>query len=126
MTCSKNTLRMTLLSSTVLALAAQAPVIAQETNSEDEVRQLETIVVTSARGREENTVEVPISTTVFDAQTIEDAQIQQVDDFIGLTPGVTIANSQDSGTNFITIRGVSQVRNGEPPVAVVVLSLIHI
>ena len=102
MTCSKNTLRMTLLSSTVLALAAQAPVIAQETNSEDEARQLETIVVTSARGREENTVEVPISTTVFDAQAIEDAQIQRVDDFIGLTPGVTIANSQDSGTNFIT------------------------
>ena len=126
MTCSKNTLRMTLLSSTVLALAAHAPVIAQETNGEDEVRQLETIVVTSARGREENTVEVPISTTVFDAQTIEDAQIQQVDDFIGLTPGVTIANSQDSGTNFITIRGVSQVRNGEPPVAVVVDGVLQV
>ena len=37
-----------------------------------------------------------------------------------LTPGITIANSQDSGSNFITIRGVSNTRNGEPPVAVLV------
>lgn len=64
--------------------------------------------------------QVPISQKVFTAQEIEDAGIETVDDFIGLTPGITISNSQDSGTNFITIRGISQVRNGEAPVAVII------
>jgi len=80
---------------------------------------LEEIVVT-ARGRTESIQTVPISETVFTAQTIKDAGIDQVDDFLSLTPGVTFANSQDAGTNFISIRGLSQVRNGEAPVAVVV------
>ncbi len=81
---------------------------------------LDEIIVTGARGRVENEVEVPIAVTVFTEQEIQDAQIERVDDFIALTPGITIANSQDSGSNFITIRGVSNTRNGEPPVAVLV------
>ena len=84
------------------------------------------IIVTGARGRVENEVEVPIAVTVFTAEEITDAKIERVDDFIGLTPGVTIANSQDSGSNFITIRGVSQTRNGEPPVAVVIDGVLQV
>ena len=84
------------------------------------------IIVTGARGRVENEVEVPIAVTVFTTEEIVDAKIERVDDFIGLTPGVTIANSQDSGTNFITIRGVSQTRNGEPPVAVVIDGVLQV
>ena len=94
---------------------------AQDNGGNDAIEEdaIEEIVVT-ARGREESLLEVPISETVFDAQAIEDARIDRVDDFIALTPNVTISNAQDSGTNFITIRGLSQTRNGEPPVAVVV------
>ena len=84
------------------------------------------VIVTGARGRVENEVEVPIAVTVFTTEEIVDAKIERVDDFIGLTPGVTIANSQDSGTNFITIRGVSQTRNGEPPVAVVIDGVLQV
>ena len=87
---------------------------------------IDEIIVTGARGRVENEVEVPIAVTVFTAEEITDAKIERVDDFIGLTPGVTIANSQDSGTNFITIRGVSQTRNGEPPVAVVIDGVLQV
>ncbi len=83
-------------------------------------------IIVTGRGREESLTEVPISETVFDAQLIEDARIDRVDDFIQLTPGVTIANSQDSGTNFITIRGVSQTRNGEPPVAVLIDGILQV
>ena len=91
----------------------------QATFSSENTIELEEIVVT-ARGRTESIQTVPISETVFTAQTIKDAGIDQVDDFLSLTPGVTFANSQDAGTNFISIRGLSQVRNGEAPVAVVV------
>ena len=50
---------------------------------------IDEIIVTGARGRVENEVEVPIAVTVFTAEEITDAKIERVDDFIGLTPGVT-------------------------------------
>ncbi len=113
--------RKTLISLAVTAsfLAGSHSVMAQEQSNEAENEDIERIVVQS-RGRKETIIEVPLSEKYFSAQEITDARIQAVDDFIGLTPGITIANSQDAGTNFITIRGVSQVRNGEAPVAVVV------
>ena len=80
---------------------------------------LEEIVVT-ARRRDESQLEAPLAVTVFTAQAIRDAGIQRVEDFIQLTPNVTIATSQGIGTNFISIRGVTQVRNGESPVATIV------
>ncbi len=86
---------------------------------------LEEIIVT-ARGREETLQAAPLSVTVLGKQTIEDARVNRVDDFIGIMSGITIANSQDAGTNFITIRGMSQTRNGEPPVAVIVDGVLQI
>ena len=83
-------------------------------------------IIVTARGRDESLLDVPISETVFSEQAIIDANIQRIDDFIALTPGVTLSNSQDAGTNFISIRGLSQTRNGEPPVAVVVDDVLQI
>ena len=117
---AKNLLFMALMGGSALSSFSVAPVYAQD---EEQFRD-EIIVI--GRGREESLTEVPISETVFDAQLIEDARIDRIDDFIGLTPGVTIANSQDSGTNFITIRGVSQTRNGEPPVAVLIDGVLQV
>ena len=94
--------------------------------SDTSIAEEDVIIVTGARGRVENEVEVPIAVTVFTTEEIVDAKIERVDDFIGLTPGVTIANSQDSGSNFITIRGVSQTRNGEPPVAVLIDGVLQV
>ncbi|MEO1043304.1 MAG: TonB-dependent receptor [Pseudomonadota bacterium] len=111
-----------LSSSSVLAVAA-VPAVAQDAAGASEA--VDTIIVTG-RGRSETLVEQPISTTAYTAQVIEDARIDRVDDFIALTPGVTIANAQDSGTNFISIRGMSQTRNGEPPVAVVIDGVLQV
>lgn len=122
MKSTRKLLLSTLISTTALTGLCLQPVSAQETGVD---REIDEIIVTG-RGREESLTEVPISETVFDAQLIEDARIDRVDDFINLTPGVTIANSQDSGTNFITIRGVSQTRNGEPPVAVLIDGVLQI
>ncbi|GAA0481535.1 TonB-dependent receptor [Parasphingorhabdus litoris] len=91
----------------------------EQVNSDD-------IIIVTARGREESLIEAPLSTTVFSGEDIEAAGIDRVDDFLGLTPGVSIANSQDSGTNFITIRGVSQTRNGQPPVAVLIDGVLQV
>jgi iron complex outermembrane receptor protein len=90
-----------------------------QSNSNDGVDALEEILVT-ARRRSESALESPMAVTAFNAQMIQDAGIQRVEDFIALTPNVTIATSQGIGTSFMSIRGITQVRNGESPVATVV------
>lgn len=101
--------------------ATSVPAMAQT----DGVLEIEEITVT-ARLREESILDVPLTETVFTAQQIEDARIDQVSGFIDLTPNVTLAQSQSAGVSFLTIRGVTQVRNGEPPVATVVDGVIQI
>ena len=80
---------------------------------------IEEIVVT-ARKRSESIQEAPVAVTAFNAQAIEDAGIRETTDFIQLTSNVSLAESQSISTSFLTIRGLTQVRNGELPVAVVV------
>ena len=77
-------------------------------------------IVVTARQRKESLQSVPISVSSFSEKNIRDAGIERPADFIGLTPNVSVAESQQPGLAFITIRGISQVRNGESPVAVVV------
>lgn len=81
--------------------------------------ELEEVLVT-ARMRTESMQTVPVSVTAFTEKSIRDAGIERAADFIGMTPNVSIAESQQPGVNFITVRGISQIRNGESPVAVVV------
>lgn len=112
---------------TVLAVALQgalaAGASAQQTagtdGGEEQATTLEQITVTS-RQRSEKLQDVPISVTAFSAKDIRDAGISRPRDFIALTANVNVNESQNAGTSFITIRGISQVRNSEKPVAVVV------
>lgn len=88
------------------------PVMAQPSVTEE--------VVVSARKRDERLQDVPVAVSAFTEAVIEDAGINRAADFISLTPNVTFASSESAGVNFLSIRGLSQVRNGESPVAVVV------
>jgi len=81
--------------------------------------ELEEIVVT-ARLRTENYVDTPASIKAFTAAEIDAAGIQKVHDFVQLTPNMTVVQTQNPGNTFITIRGISQARNSDMPVAVVV------
>ncbi len=80
---------------------------------------LEEIVIT-AQKREERLQDVPVAVTAFSARQIESAGIETAEDFLALTPNVFMANSFTVGNSFVTIRGVSQINNGDPSVAVVV------
>jgi iron complex outermembrane receptor protein len=77
------------------------------------------ILVTALR-RTESLQNVPASITAFNAKTIESAGIVRPADFIGLTPNVNLVQTQNAGTTFVIIRGITQARNSEPSVAVVV------
>src|SRR5260370_12052665 len=80
---------------------------------------LEEIVVT-ARKRDESFQNVPITVDVFTAQKIQSAGIESPRDFVAMVPNMTMVEVQNVGNSFITVRGISQARNSEPSVAVLV------
>ena len=81
--------------------------------------QLEEVVVT-ARQRAESLQDVPVAVTAFSEDTINKTGISGMRDYVGLTANVNLQETQNSGFAFVNIRGLSQVRNVDPTVAVVV------
>jgi iron complex outermembrane recepter protein len=98
------------------AVAMPAAVSAQEAGA---ALALEEIVV-SARKRDEALTSVPVSITAFSAEEIASAGITRPQDFIALTPNMQMVQTQNQGTSFIVVRGISQARNSEPSVAVMI------
>ena len=80
---------------------------------------LEEVKVT-ARRRTESFEDVPITITAFSEQTIKDAGIERPQDFVSLTPNVTLVETQNQGNAFFVVRGISQARNSEPSVSMIV------
>ena len=79
----------------------------------------EAITVT-ARRRDELSLDVPVAVNTFTADVIEAAGIDRPQDFIALTPNMSVVQTQNQGTSFVTVRGISQARNSEPSVAVLI------
>jgi iron complex outermembrane receptor protein len=77
-------------------------------------------IIVQARRRSESFQDVPVTITMFDAEDIRSAGIERPQDFISLTPNVTLVETQNQGTSFLTIRGISQARNSEPSAAILV------
>ncbi|MEI9994346.1 MAG: TonB-dependent receptor [Rhizomicrobium sp.] len=81
--------------------------------------QIETVVVT-ARQRSEDIHDVPAQDTAFTAEQILARGIETPSDFLSSVPNVTFVTTQNAGTSFIVMRGISQARNSEPSAAIVV------
>ena len=101
----------------IAAASVAAPAMAQGT-------ELEQVVVT-ARKRDESLHDVPVAVNAFNAEEIEAAGILRPQDFIALTPNMTMVQTQNQGTSFIVVRGISQARNSEPSVAVLIDGVLH-
>ena len=98
----------------LLGTGAVPSVVAQQPTA-----QLEEIVVTSRR-RSESLQDIPDAVTAFSSQMIEDAGINDIDDISKMTPGLWFSGDQHVGASNITMRGMTQNRNQDPPVAIVV------
>ena len=96
----------------LVASAIALPAMAQTT-------QLEEIMVT-ARKRDESYQDVPVTINVFTEALIKDAGIQRPADFIQMVPNMTLVETQNAGNAFVVVLGISQARNSEPSVAVLV------
>ncbi len=97
--------------STVLGFCLALPAQAQSV--------LEEIVVT-AQYREESLQEVPVAVTAFSSVEVLRAGIESTQDFINLTPNVTLDDSFTLGNTFVQVRGVAQINNADSPVAIVI------
>ncbi len=112
--------RMTTVLATTLAVAANARAEQGGASDAAAVRLvLEEVIVTS-RKREERLQDVPDSIAVFGEAAIERSGIRDIKDVALRVPNFSITDGQQPGSESISIRGVGQVRNGEPPVAVVI------
>jgi iron complex outermembrane receptor protein len=102
-------------------LAAATAVIAaiMATPAPAQTSDLQEIVVT-ARKRDESLQNVPVTVDAFTEQTIKSAGIESPRDFVAMVPNMTLVEVQNVGNSFITVRGISQARNSEPSVAVLV------
>src|SRR3970282_1723346 len=92
----------------VITVDAALPVAAAET------------VTVTARRRDELSLDVPVAVNTFTADVIEAAGIDRPQDFVALTPNMSVVQTQNQGTSFVTVRGISQARNSEPSVAVLI------
>ncbi|MGQ0428367.1 MAG: TonB-dependent receptor [Gammaproteobacteria bacterium] len=92
------------------AVALPVPALAAE---------LEEVIVI-ARKRSEALLDVPVVVSAYSAEEVESAGILRPQDFIALTPNMTMVQTQNQGTSFIVVRGISQARNSEPSVAVLI------
>ena len=108
------------------ALMFAVPTVAQEAppapapEAVDEEGAGNAIIVT-ARRQSETLAEVPAAITVFTADTLEKAGIERADEFVQLTPGVTIVTgTAEAGDTQINIRGINGARDAESSVALVV------
>jgi iron complex outermembrane receptor protein len=77
------------------------------------------IVVYGLR-RADTLQDTPAAITAFNAETIANTGIEKPADFINLTPNVNLVETQNVGNAFVIIRGITQARNSEPSVAVVI------
>jgi iron complex outermembrane receptor protein len=80
---------------------------------------LEEVVVTALK-RTESLQEAPATVTVFDADRIAESGITSMRDYVSLTSNMTLMETQNNAFAFVNIRGLSQIRNVDPTVAVVV------
>ena len=77
-------------------------------------------IIVTARRRSEALSTVPAAVTAFTGADLAAIGASKPEDFLALTPGVFFRNNTTSGTSFINIRGVTQSRNAESPVAIVI------
>jgi len=111
-----------LLNAALAAVTLLTPLWAQaqgQTQTQASEATLDEVVVT-ARKREETLLDVPVTENAFTEQMIHSAGIESPRDFVALVPNMTLVEVQNVGNSFITIRGISQARNSEPSVAVLV------
>ena len=110
------------LSAGFAALVSFNPALAQTGGEQDASESQDSnVIIVTARRQDELLAEVPASVTVFTAEMLDRTGVQQADEFVQLTAGVTIVSgTAEAGDTQINIRGINGARDAESSVALVV------
>jgi iron complex outermembrane receptor protein len=101
-----------------LAMAAM-PAMAQD--SGEGAEEAEDAIIVTARRQNERLQDVPASVSVLSANAIEKTGASKAEDFVALTPGVTIVTgTAEAGDTQVNIRGINGARDAESSIALVV------
>ena len=114
--------KVTLASGIALGVLVTAnPAIAQDAGDSAETAEEGNVIIVTARRQSETLAEVPTAITVFTADALQKTGTQKADEFVQLTPGVTIVTgTAEAGDTQINIRGINGARDAESSVALVV------
>lgn len=85
---------------------------------------IEEIIVT-ARRREESLQDVPGTVTALSGETIQRAGVQRAEDFISLTPGVSLVDAAEVGDTQVNIRGINGARDAENSFAFIIDGVLY-
>jgi iron complex outermembrane receptor protein len=77
-------------------------------------------IIGKSRKRTSSIQITPESVTALNTEGIENAGITDISSFSTLVPNLKFNSAQSVGLNFITVRGIPQVRGGDAPVAFVI------
>lgn len=101
-----------------IALYAAMPAVAhaQAANAEE---QTQADIIVTAQSRQERLQDVPIQINAFGSQAITDAGIKSTSDVVAQIPNMSFDRGDTYRSNFITMRGLTQINNADPPVAFV-------
>ncbi len=106
--------------SSLIALAAATPALAETDAAASSATTVEEVTVT-ARRRVENLKDVPAAVSVLTASTLKAAGVSRANDLVALTPGVSmVGGSAEQGDSQVNIRGVNGARDADPSFAFVI------
>jgi len=82
-------------------------------------------IVVTARRSEESLRDVPGTVAAITEATIQDAGIERVEDFIGLTAGVSLVDAAEVGDTQVNIRGINGTRDAENSFAFIIDGVLY-
>jgi len=117
------TIGMALLTLTATAILSPQVAEAQQRQADSQFA-LEEITVT-ARRRSESLRDVPGTVTALTTGVLESAGVRRAEDFIALTPGVSMVNAAEVGDTQVNIRGINGARDAETSFAFLVDGILY-
>ena len=111
-----------LVSASLASIAlTSAPAFAQAADADATAEEGADSIIVTARRQNERLQDVPASVAVITADTLSRTGAVKAEEFVRLTPGVTIVTgTAEAGDTQINIRGINGARDAESSVALVV------
>ena len=94
-----------LITSSLVSIALPVFSVAQEANDQEEVKRIDTIIVTAQR-RDESLQDVPLSITAYSGDLIEELGIRDATDLTNFSPSLKFDTAIGVRSSSISVRGI--------------------